>query len=174
MNAKEAMKLGRAAMEQVNFHYDLLIAKDTPEQRLIPLDQCDMLHLSVPLDNTLGVVQTAITFEDSYVDIRTFPDPILIDPKDRIRCLSIMELLNYINLYIKQGRCYLDVRSGDIAVWKRIPYWVFEKVPEVLTDAVIAQYEYFEDLGDAIRGCADGSLSTGSAMALIEEKWGWE
>ncbi len=119
-------------------------------------------------------VQTAITFEDSYVDIRTFPDPILIDPKDRIRCLSVMELLNYINLYIKQGRCYLDVRSGDIAVWKRIPYWVFEKVPEVLTDAVIAQYEYFEDLGDAIRGCADGSLSTGSAMALIEEKWGWE
>ncbi len=140
MNAKEAMKLGRAAMERVNFRCDMLITKDTPEQRPIPLDQCNMFHLSVPLDNALGIVQTAITFEDSYVDIRTFPDPILIDPKDRTRCLSVMELLNYINLYIKQGRCYLDVRSGDIAVGRRIPYWVFEKVPEVLTDAVIAQY----------------------------------
>jgi len=172
MNAREAMKLGRTAMEQVHFRYDMLIAKDTPEQRLIPLDQCDMLHLSVPLDNTLGVVQTAITFQESYVDIRTFPDPILVDPRDRAQCLRVMELLNFINFYIKKGRCYLDIYTGDIAIWERIPYWVFEKAPEVLTDAVNAQYEYLEDLGDAVKGCADGSLSAGEAMTLVEEKWG--
>lgn len=173
MNARSAMKLGISALEKVNFRFDLLIAKDTEESRPVLLDECNTIHLNVPLDNDLGVVQTEITFEDSYADIRTFPDPILIDPENRSQCLCVMELLNFINLYIKRGRCYLDICTGDIALWERIPYWVFEKVPETLTDTVITEYEYFEDLGDAVMGCADGSLSAAEAMDLVEEKWGW-
>lgn len=172
MNAKEAMKIGREVMEQMNFRFDMLILNDDDERTgLVALDECNMLHLNVPLHNALGIVQTAITFEDNYVDVRTFPDPILVDVNDRDQCLRIIESLNIINAYIKMGRYYLDIDSGDIALWTRIQYWALEKLPETLTEAVITQYEYYEDLGETIMGCVNGTISVLEARSLIAEKW---
>lgn len=156
----------------MSFRFDMLILNDGNEKTgLIALDECNTIHLNVPLHNALGIVQTEISFEDNYVDIRTFPDPILVNVNDRGQCLRIIELLNIINVYIKMGRYYLDVNTGDIAIWTRIPYWVLEKLPEILTEAIITQYEYYEDLGETIMGCVNGSLNVLEAKRLIAEKW---
>jgi len=173
MDAKEAKKLGMAAIEKVCFHFELLDTKNTAERWLSPLDEGHTIHLGAPLDNALGMVHTVMIFACGFIDVRTFPEPILTDPENRTQCMRVMELLNYINLNLHRGCCFLTTQTGDISVGERISYRVFEQFPETLTGAVNAEYECFHDFGDAIRGCAHGSLSASSAMALMEEKWGW-
>lgn len=171
MTAKEAMNIGKSAMEKLNFQYDMIITNDSEISRPVPLDQCNMIHLNVPLANSLDTVQTAITFYDGFCDIRTFPDPIRFDPKDRAKAVSVFELLNHLNLYIKTGRFYADMETGDIALWIRIPYWVLEKLPETLTDAVIVSYQYYSDVGEAIAGCVVGGFDADEAIKFVDEKW---
>jgi len=175
MNADEAMRLGRAAMEQVNFRYDLLGTKNTTELWLSPLNERYTIHLGAPLNNALGMVHIVMAFWwCGFVDVRTFPDPTLIDLKNRAQCLRVMEFLNYINLHsCHRGCCYLSTDTGAITVWERISYRFFEPFPKTLTDAINFEYGCFDDFGDAIKGCADGSLSADDAMTLMEEKWKW-
>ena len=171
MTVQEAMNIGIKAMKKASFRFDMIIAHDSEIMSSVPLDRCNMIHLNVPLDNSLNTVQTAVTFFENFCDIRTFPDPIRFDPRDREKAVSLFELLNHLNLYIKTGRFYADMQTGDIALWIRLPYWILEKLPETLTDAVIVSYQYYSDLGEAIAGCVEGSFSADEAMKLVDEKW---
>ncbi len=174
MNADEAMELGRAAMKQFKFRYDLLGAKNTPELWLSPLEDRYTIHLGAPSNNALGMIHIVMAFvRCGFINIRMFPDPVLIDPKNRAQCLRVIEFLNFINDNICRGCCCLCTQTGNINITERISFQVFEKVPKELADAINAGYKCFDEFGDAIKGCADGSLSADDAMVLMEEKWGW-
>jgi len=103
MDVKEAKKLGMAAIEKVNFRFELLDTKNTAEMWLSPLDECHTIHLGTPLDNALGMVHTVMIFASGFIDVRTFPNSILIDPENQTQCLRVMELLNYINLNLHRA-----------------------------------------------------------------------
>ncbi len=174
MNADEAMELGRAAMKQFNFHYDLLGAKNTAELWLSPLEDRYTIHLGAPLNNAFGMIHIVMAFVwCGFINIRMFPDPVLIDPKNRTQCLRIIEFLNYISEYFYRRCCCLCTQTGSINKTERISFQVLEKVPKELSDAINAGYECFDEFGDTIKGCADGSFSADDAMVLMEEKWGW-
>lgn len=130
------------------------------------------MHLSFRLD-LFYELQTSMTFEETYVDILTFVSPIIIEPESETY-YRVIELVNYIQWYIKSfGRMYVDA-EGNIAYSLRFKCTFLESNPEIVIDEYQTCIDYYSDLFSIIHDVAKRKIDVDDGMKLIDEMWGKE
>lgn len=130
------------------------------------------MHLSFRID-LFYELQTSMTFEESYVDILTFVSPIILEPESETY-YRVIELVNYIQWYIKGfGRMYVD-NEGNIAYSLRFKYSFLESNSEMVLDEYQTCIDYYSDLFTIIHDVAKRKIDVDDGMKLIDEIWGKE
>lgn len=164
---------GRLLKSEQIPHY--LETRFNAEDGITLLDDVDCIHLTWFLGNALREVQMSCTFYEKWVDIQGFPDaggaPLPIEEPART---EVIRFLNEVNSHAKFGCAfYLDTETCDIVCAGRIQYTVFERVPELFVDMVIAIQAFFDDVGNELMDVIEGRLAAAEAFQLVLEK-GWK
>ena len=85
-------------------------------------------HCTFDMGSGLPEIQMSIQFCDTYVDILSFPHPVIVNESNYD---NLLNTINYINWSIKiNGRFYID-HYNDIAYSLRLKYETMERMPEM-------------------------------------------
>ena len=127
-------------------------------------------RLTFIMDSKSNNLQMTFNFREKCCDILCFISPTVLSPNsDNYR--NALQVVNYINWYIKSwGRYYIDT-NGDLAYSLRLDYDVLEKMPNKCAREIECVINYYADLFIPLLNICQGKSTFENAKEFIDNMW---
>lgn len=145
--------------------------KNEGVEPVVNFNKVDTIHLAFDVGQPLGEIQTSLRFDENYLDILVFPNPIIVG---KSFVLPTIRFLNFLNSYIKtrSGRFYLDEDYLDIAFSARVPYYLLKTYPnESIEDGITNPIDFYLDVKYLLFKVSKGIIGEDEAIDSIKEIW---